>query len=816
MTKATDGTALTGCNSPFTKKNVRISPSSFNTFTRCERQWWFQKILGLETPSTPNQRLGQAIHYWLENYIRGDVELAELTNMTEEGFEYHAGKFNDEDRRGDDPMKAGMMRKALRIATDGINEGGVCPDPVGDRDAMVELMVAGKCGPLPYIGFVDYAEIKPVIVDNGRDATYVEDNHIITDHKSSGDYYWAKTEEQLKRDPQMLFYAGALWLEKNGDGDYTAPEGTLTVAHAYYHTRTPNKKRGERPAMLRQTPVPWSNVIDVMKRFERGAANMVKRAALEDPDLVMGNSSACGAYGGCPYAARCSESPDNLRKKRQMARIKKRGNMTTASASKGGSSIRDKILAKKRARDEAAAKNGDASGKSTTASSKASITPPDETATATVNEAQVVEVAGLMTEVLKNIPEDDIDLRDRYLDGLLRRKSLPSDDAMKARVLELCGVKPADYIPPHPDVTDSGDGASTDDATSTDDTSSSSSSTPTTDTASTDDDSSELGIARKVHAEAIAAGVKTFSPGVYAKALRRHKPAGVKRVGVKLRKSITAAGVDAGFWTVDGTSIRVVIDGAPELPPNEEPTDTVEEPAAGAPDEPTSSMKVAARNLGIDDPVVEVVKAAATAVQTEPSDPAAQFAKMMTTLGALTAVMKALNVQYTDAAGAVRIVADIVAEINLDDRADEAELAEQVFQQLGVIHVNADGELRTSIDIVEEIANLKGSEGQHAEQALRPVYINCTPEGGAPPGTITLSRLLQPYIATVERELGHSYLTDEFDRGQRKVAAKFAAAVHSGKISFGALLADSRHPCFAFVIGYIRLLPNVTIVRGVR
>ena len=47
------------------------SASQVGTFRRCQRLWWWQKVAGYKTPSSPAMELGSAIHAELEAYLLG-------------------------------------------------------------------------------------------------------------------------------------------------------------------------------------------------------------------------------------------------------------------------------------------------------------------------------------------------------------------------------------------------------------------------------------------------------------------------------------------------------------------------------------------------------------------------------------------------------------------------------------------------------------------------------------------------------------------------------------------------------------------------
>jgi len=47
----------------------RVSPSQINSYNDCPRLWWYQSVLGLETPQRPSAALGEAVHAQLEAYM---------------------------------------------------------------------------------------------------------------------------------------------------------------------------------------------------------------------------------------------------------------------------------------------------------------------------------------------------------------------------------------------------------------------------------------------------------------------------------------------------------------------------------------------------------------------------------------------------------------------------------------------------------------------------------------------------------------------------------------------------------------------------
>ena len=89
------------------EKWQHASASQIKTFRRCERKWWFEKIEGHRSPTTPAAELARAIHAELEAYLLGGDEPASpiaraglkylprpeegLTLLVEEEFSYSEG-----------------------------------------------------------------------------------------------------------------------------------------------------------------------------------------------------------------------------------------------------------------------------------------------------------------------------------------------------------------------------------------------------------------------------------------------------------------------------------------------------------------------------------------------------------------------------------------------------------------------------------------------------------------------------------------------------------------------------------------------------
>ena len=135
----------------------RASASQIKTFRRCQSRWYFEKIVGLKTPSSEAMERGTRIHSMLEAYLVEGVDIPD----TDEGR---------------------MARPALDRLPD---KGSVARDMV-ERRFELPAEILG----VPFVGIIDLVE-----------------PDIITDHKTTSATKYTKTEEELRADPQAQAYA---------------------------------------------------------------------------------------------------------------------------------------------------------------------------------------------------------------------------------------------------------------------------------------------------------------------------------------------------------------------------------------------------------------------------------------------------------------------------------------------------------------------------------------------------------------------------------------------------------------------------------
>lgn len=241
-------------NSILTGKLVRFSPSSFGTFEDCQLKWWLNKVAGFSTPTSSNQQLGTDVHALIENYSRDGII-------------------------PDDTTEAG------RIASAGMQ---YVPDQVDNYHVEDELDLL--IGPLAFKGFID-------AWNHVQTPDYT--THVI-DYKTTKDFKWALSSEQLGYAHQPLAYIEALIrtgrIERN---DFYLNE------HIYFRTS------GIPIATSVKNLTPDAHVQDNWAEMEVAAHKMAHYASVRDPRDVNFNLGACRKYGGCPFSKFCPRNPNN-------------------------------------------------------------------------------------------------------------------------------------------------------------------------------------------------------------------------------------------------------------------------------------------------------------------------------------------------------------------------------------------------------------------------------------------------------------------------------------------------------------------------
>tara|TARA_R100000329_G_scaffold129827_2_gene108852 strand:- start:658 stop:2211 length:1554 start_codon:yes stop_codon:yes gene_type:complete len=230
-------------------KIQHVSASQFKTFSLCKRKWYIEKCTDTPKPE-PSKAvvLGSAVHEVLEAYLRDGVEPDEET-------------------------------RAGRIAASGLH---LLPEGVLEIEREIKLQDIEP----PLLGYIDVLDLTepwmPVVID----------------HKTTSSWDWTKTEEELKSDPQMIAYARYAL-------DQCVAADAVEVCHIQYITKGAPEARRVSAIIDRE------HVDEHWEGLKKVAAEIKATSLLDSVEDVEPNTSACGAFGGCPYADTCAALGDS-------------------------------------------------------------------------------------------------------------------------------------------------------------------------------------------------------------------------------------------------------------------------------------------------------------------------------------------------------------------------------------------------------------------------------------------------------------------------------------------------------------------------
>lgn len=229
---------------------MKLSASQIQIYTDCKRKWAWRYLEKLRPPPHPTAALGSRVHEILELWGREGTapDLAEVF-VTLDGRKHRPG----------------------RIAACGLGE---IPRP---EENETEKKIEIDFGWATFVGYIDsYAP------------------GVVYDYKTTSDFRWAKTEQDLKNDIQAAIYAA-----------YALNDREFVQLHwVYFRTRGAPKTKTVSVSYTKK---------DLKKNLER-----IKPIALEILERYKENPSAislepntdqCDAYGGCPYRNNCGLTP---------------------------------------------------------------------------------------------------------------------------------------------------------------------------------------------------------------------------------------------------------------------------------------------------------------------------------------------------------------------------------------------------------------------------------------------------------------------------------------------------------------------------
>lgn len=226
-----------------------FSASQINTAEDCLRRWAFEYVWGLSSEGNASARLGKAVHTQLERWL---------------AFATPPGGLHAE--FGDRPARiAKVAIPPLPAPGTGDVEGGFT----------LRGMVRWK-------GFKDWTGI-------------FQSHPTVIDHKTTSDLKWAKTAQELARDPQALLYALHTMLLFGSN--------YVELMWNYVTTGTRPKSSPVRTRLYLPQVIDSFGVVE-----ERARELYVLQQQGVHPFSLRPTIASCEKYGGCPHRERCNLS----------------------------------------------------------------------------------------------------------------------------------------------------------------------------------------------------------------------------------------------------------------------------------------------------------------------------------------------------------------------------------------------------------------------------------------------------------------------------------------------------------------------------
>lgn len=241
-----------------------ITKGDHRSFGGCLRAWFYRYVVGLPDRATASQALGTRVHSEIEEYLRtGRSVLGPLALQAKH-----------------------------------------CIPKPGDGLLVEHALEPGvlTCAGVPVVGHIDLVSFRGVNV-GANDFGDVNDppgTIEIRDWKTTSDFRYAKTGDELRSTVQMITYGA--YATRQWDPTF------VRLTHVYIRTR------GARaPALNRSTRMHPDEIRSEWEQIE-GVGRQIAQAARIPAgrvDDVDANTRSCGAFGGCPHRSYCKAANHN-------------------------------------------------------------------------------------------------------------------------------------------------------------------------------------------------------------------------------------------------------------------------------------------------------------------------------------------------------------------------------------------------------------------------------------------------------------------------------------------------------------------------
>ncbi len=351
-----------------------VSASQIENFTKCPRYWHFKSILKIPETQKGHQSLGEAFHLVMERVPQGL------------GWPSRS----DVAASPEDWDKADAMAKLALPLMPGVNPNNILDITQISTEIKREhgIRMSTYDGGPTMVGYIDLG--MPVGI--GWPALIIPSSEaIVADYKTTSDFRYMKTPQELADSIQMMTYAKWALGE---DGDYlTGLRGEdglqpdhVRLVHLYARTKAPFTRASIRheTAVVSADEINsrWEKTLDTVRE-------MSQIALCDNSDDVEARGALnghCEAYGGCTFRDKCGIAKSSGIKSIFQISKKPAPSPTQENQTMAGSSILEKI---KQAQAKAAASN-------TSASPGTVVNPSDNSG----NQPAGKPISGLIQKIL--------------------------------------------------------------------------------------------------------------------------------------------------------------------------------------------------------------------------------------------------------------------------------------------------------------------------------------------------------------------------------------------------------------------------------
>lgn len=280
-------------------KMRNTSASQVDAFRRCQRYWFYGWVLKLKAPTTAAMQRGTDIHALIEHWLKtGKIKVptGKLPARVVAGLK----KIDADVVHVDDPLVTKYHEHAIATAIMLTEKLSIEPS---HADLIIEQEIRIPTGKgLPFwLGYIDIGWSGRIAMPLG-----------IFDTKSTSDFRYAKTKEELRKNPQVNSYCR--WaFETMG-----YPEPEIETGHGYIHTKVhktklPNTKFVTTKVNRESVANVWNECIDdVRSMVELAAPVEGLKDGLKIAQEVAPTTTACSMYGGCPHLERCGIAKESI------------------------------------------------------------------------------------------------------------------------------------------------------------------------------------------------------------------------------------------------------------------------------------------------------------------------------------------------------------------------------------------------------------------------------------------------------------------------------------------------------------------------